>query len=138
MQIDLKLFYIEVFVQVIIFFYVCPRKVKPKIVIKILNQFIQYFNAPFWFKPCECKVSRWKIQKSSLASWLFRSQWPIIWTLTFSCVPLWLHKKKWSINFSCLNARLSSPFSLILDLHLLNLATVNAKYCLRHIYHVNK
>ena len=81
---------------------------------------IQYFNEHFWFKPCGCKVSRWKIQKSFLTSWLFESQWPIIWTLKSSCVPLWLHRKKCSINFSCLNTRLPSPFSLTLHLYWLN------------------
>ena len=134
MQIDLKLFFIEVFViiQAIIFFCVWPRRVKPKMFIRILNQFIQYFNTRFWFKPCECKVSRWKIQKSSLASWSFGSQWPIIWTLISSCVPLWLQKKKLSIDFSYLNSSLPSLFSLTLDLHLLILATVDPTYCLRH------
>ena len=64
LRIDLTLFYIEVFViiQAIIFLYVWPRRVKSKMLIKILNQFIQYSNARFWFKPCGCKVSRWKIQ----------------------------------------------------------------------------
>ena len=47
---------------------------------------------------CGCKVSRWKIQKSSLASWSFGSQWPIIWTLISSCFPLWLRRKKCSIK----------------------------------------
>ena len=56
------------------------------------------FDARFWFKPCGCKVSKWKIQKSSLASWSFGSQWPIIWTLISSCFPLWLHRKKCSIK----------------------------------------
>ena len=140
MRIDLKLFYIEVFVifEVIIFFYVWPRGVKPKKFIKIMNQFIQYFNARFWFKPSVRKVSRWKIQKSPLVSWSFGSQWPIIWTLISSCVPLWLQKKKLSIDFSCLNSSLPSLFSLTLDLHLLILATVDPTYCLRHTYHANK
>ena len=43
---------------------------------------------------------------------------------------------KWSndqlVNFSCLNSRLPSPFSLTLDLHLLNLATVDPTYYLKH------
>ena len=106
--IDLTLFYIEVFVitQAIIFLLLWPRRVKSRMLIKILNQFIQYFNARFWFKLCGCKVSRWKIQKLSLASWM--------------CVPLWLHRKKFSISFSCLNPRLHWTFSLILDLYWLN------------------
>ena len=79
MRINLKLFYIGVFVviQVIMFLCVWLRRVKSKMLIKILNQFIHYFNSRFLFKSCGCKVSRWKIQNSSVASWSFGSQWPI-------------------------------------------------------------
>ena len=76
-------------------------------------------------------MSRWKIQKSSLASWSFGSQWLINWTFVSSCVPLWL-------NFSYLNPRLPSPFSFTFDLYWLNVslnfATVDPMYCLKHTY----
>ena len=100
-----------------------PKELNQKDSLKTLNQFIQYFNAWFLFKTFWWKVSRWKIQKPSLASWSFGSQWSIfwtllisscvplrlhrnvqltwliIWTLISSCVPLWQHRKKCSINF---------------------------------------
>ena len=134
----ITLFYIEVFIiiQAIIFLYVWPRRVKSKMLIKILNRFIQYFNARFWCKTFGYKVSRKKTQKFSLVSWPFGSQWPIIWTLISSYVPLWLNRKKFSINLPCLNPRLHSSFSLILDFYWLNLSlnlgTVDHTYCLRH------
>ena len=125
MHIDLKLFHKGVFViiQAIIFLYVWRGRVKLKMLI----------NARFLLKPCGCKVSTWKIQKSSLAFWSFGSQWPINCTLISSCVPLWLHRKKCSINFSCLNPCLSSPSSLILDLYWLNLSR-NRPYVLFKTY----
>ena len=105
---------------------------------KTLNQFTRYSNAYFWFKRFECNVPRQK----TLSSWSFGSQWPIIWTLISSCLPLWLNSKNCSINFSFLNPRLPSFFRLILDLYWLNLglilATVEPTYCLRHSLHVIK
>ena len=141
MSFDLELFYIEVFViiQAIIFLYVWSRWGKSKMLIKIMNQFIQYFNARFWFKPCGCKVSRWKIQKSSLGSWSFGSQWPIFWTLISSCVPLCLHRKKRLINFSFLDPCLPFSFSLMLDLYWLNLITLLSNWSpLANILHISQ
>ena len=42
-------------------------------------------------------------------------------------------QKEWSIKFSCSNSCLPSPFSLTLDLSVLNLAMVDPTFCLRHI-----
>ena len=126
--------FIEMFViiQTIIFLYMLSKRVKSK----VLNKFIHYLNARFWFNSFGCNASRWKIQKSSLASGSFWSQWLIIWTLISLCVPLWLKWKKCSTKISCLNPRLSSLFSLILDLYWLNLslnlAAVDPTNGLRH------
>ena len=80
----------------------------------INHPFIQYFNAHFCFKPFGFKVSRRKIKKSSLASWSFGLQWTILWTLEPLCVSLWRNRKKYSINFSCLNPSLPSVNQTIL------------------------
>ena len=44
-----------VVIQANIFLYVWPRKVKSKMLIKILNRFIQYFNGVFDVKLLDAK-----------------------------------------------------------------------------------
>ena len=90
LRIGLKLFYIEVFViiQITIFLDVWPKIVKSTNQKCSLRQWINLFSILMRVFDLKLLDRKWKIQKSNLASWSFGSQWPIIWTLISSCIPI--------------------------------------------------
>ena len=112
--------YVRIYIYIYIYMYIQIIQYFSIYSIKYLINLFSILMHFFLFRPCGCKVFRWKIQKSSLVSWSFGSQWPIVWTLISLCFSLWLQREKCSINLSWLNPRLPSPFCLILDLYWLN------------------
>ena len=87
----------------------------------------------------QCPDGKSKALSGSLIMWIMMINY---FNLISSGVPLRLQRRKFWINFSCLNPHFPPPYSLILDLHWLNLRLnliiVDPTYCLRHNLHVNK
>ena len=114
-----KIFYIEVslIIHGIIFLYVWPRRVNW---IRSLRHWINLFNISMRvfdlnLLNAKCPDRNPKVLSSFLIFWSTMINY--CWTLISSYVPLWLHKKKCSVKFSCLNRRLRSLYNFILDLY---------------------